>query len=130
MLSRMARGGTLPASVLSQSLIVVINHPSIRAKDYIFKYRTEADRVEDVKLLFGRKTNGFGIALFSVRARMLARAFSITYSALNVENATVTPAVFIIPNQCAFGVGRQGCLPRSGQAEEDGHITILAFICR
>lgn len=123
-------GRNLPASVLGQCLVVVINQPGIRAKDYIFKYRTEANRVKDIRLLFGGKTNGFGITLLCIRVCMLARAFSTTYSSFNVENATVAPTVFIIPNQRAFWVGRQGRLPRSGQAKEDRHITILAFIGR
>ena len=56
--------------------------------------------------------------------------FTVTYTTLNVENTTVTPAVLIITNQSTVGVGRQGGLAGTRQAEEDSDISVLALVGR
>src|SRR5690606_39422119 len=49
-------------------------------------------------------------------------------AALEVENAVVIPAVLVVTDQLALGVGGEGGLAGAGEAEEDRHVTVLADI--
>ena len=46
-------------------------------------------------------------------------------AALKVEDAVVIPAVLVVADQQALGVGGQGGLAGAGQAEEDGSVLAL-----
>ena len=47
---------------------------------------------------------------------------------LEVENAVVAPAVLVVANQVALGVGGKGGLAGAGEAEEDGHVAVVADV--
>lgn len=67
----------------------------------------------NVGLLFGREANALGVA-----------------AALNVEDAAVAPAVLVVANEGAVGVGRQRRLAGAGEAEEEGHVAVFALVGR
>jgi hypothetical protein len=53
----------LPAGVLGQSGIIVVDLTSIRVENYILQYGAELDGVENIGFLLGRQTDALGIAL-------------------------------------------------------------------
>jgi hypothetical protein len=53
----------IPTSVFRQSCIVIINKTGGWVKDDVFKNRTELDGVENIGLLFTRKTDTLCVAL-------------------------------------------------------------------
>ncbi len=53
-----------------------------------------------------------------------------TYATLDVEDATVTPAVLVVADERTLGIGRQGGLAGPRQAKEDGHIPVGTLIGR
>src|SRR5690606_25524996 len=70
-----------------------------------------ADGVVDIRLVFLAEVDGLGVA-----------------AALEVENAVVIPAVLVVTDQLALGVGGEGGLAGAGEAEEDRHLTVLADV--
>ena len=68
---------------------------------------------EDLRLGLGRESNDLGVA-----------------TVLEIEDAVVTPAMFVVADQAALGVGGQGGLAGAGEAEEDGHITVRPHVGR
>lgn len=65
----------------------------------------------DIGLLLGRQTNALGVA-----------------TTLDVKDTAVRPAVLVITNQSTVGVGRQGGLSGTGQAEEQSDVAALALV--
>ena len=57
----------------------------------VLEHRAKTERLEDVRLILGRQIDGLGVA-----------------AALDVEDAFLAPAMFIVANEIAFGIGRQG----------------------
>jgi hypothetical protein len=103
--------GVCATSVLSESGVVVIDGSGLRVKDNVLEDGAELDGVEDIGLLLSGEANALGVA-----------------AALNVEDASVTPAVLVVTNQGTLGVGREGCLASSGETEEDGDVSVLALV--
>src|SRR5690606_24976855 len=67
----------------------------------------------DLRLRLGREPDDLGIA-----------------AAFEVEDALVRPAVLVIADKAARGIGGEGCLSRAGEAEEYGRIALWADIGR
>ena len=86
---------------------------AVGAHGDVFEQRVAADRVEDIRFGLFRQANGLRVA-----------------AAFEVKHAVVVPAVFVIANQAAFRVGREGCFPSAGQAEEYRHVAFLADVRR
>src|SRR5271165_5254871 len=95
------------ARVLGLAFVVVVGNARHRVKHYILQHRTEAERVPDLRLVFLRKPNALGIA-----------------AAFEVEDAGGAPAVLVIADQAARGIGRQRRLAGAGEAEEQRGDTV------
>jgi len=54
----------------------------------------------------------------------------VTYSSLDVEDTTITPAVLIITNQGTVWISRKSGLSGTWQTKEDSDIAILTLIRR
>ena len=105
--------GVGTARVLRQGVVVVVDNTGDGVEDDVLEDGAEADGAKDIRLLLGRETNALGVA-----------------TTLNVEDASVAPAVLVVTNQGTLGVGRQSRLSSSRQTEEDGDIAILALVGR
>ena len=100
--------------VLGQARIVDIGHPGHRIEHDVFQHRAEAgDRRIDLRLGGRRQVDHLGVA-----------------AALEIEDAPRAPAVLVIADQGARGVGRQGRLAGAGQAEKDRAVALRADIGR
>src|SRR5205085_11271138 len=73
----------------------------------------KADGIPNLRFALARELDALGIA-----------------AALEIKNSAVTPAVFIVTNQSALGIGRERGLAGSRKPEEQGAHTILADVCR
>lgn len=107
---RMGRGN-LPASVLSECRVIVVDLAGFGVKDDVFQDRAVADGTVDIGLLLGRQANALGVA-----------------AALNVEDAAVAPAVLVVTDEGTVGVGGQGRLAGARQAEEERDVAVLALV--
>lgn len=105
--------GVGAASVLGQGGVIVVDNTGDGVEDDVLEDGTELDGVENIGLLLGGETNALGVA-----------------ATLNVEDTSVRPAVLVITDQLALGVGRQGGLAGTGQTEEDSDIAILTLVGR
>ena len=103
----------LPSCVLSEGGIVIVDDTGLLVKDNVLQNRAEADSVENIRLLLGREANALGVA-----------------ATLDVEHATVAPAVLVVTDKHPVGVGRQGGLARARQAKEKGDVAVLALVGR
>lgn len=101
----------LPASVLGQGRVVVVDHTADGVEDDVLQDGSEADGVVDVGLLLGGETNALGVA-----------------STLDVEDTGVGPAVLVVTDQSTLGVGGQSGLAGSRQTEENSDIAVLALV--
>ena len=86
------------------------------ARDWIdhdvFENSAEAARAGmDLRLGFGRETNDFGVT-----------------AVLEVEDAVLAPAMLVVADQLARGVGRERGLAGTGEAEEERRIAIRADV--
>jgi hypothetical protein len=105
--------GVGATGVLGEGGIVVVDVAGDGVEDSVLKDGTEADGVENIGLLLGGETNALGVA-----------------ATLNVEDTLVGPAVLIVTDQLALGVGGQGGLAGTGQTEEDSDIAVLTLVGR
>lgn len=83
--------------------VEIVRPPRRRVEDDVFNEAARTDGVVNVRFLFGVQVDAFGIA-----------------AAFEVEDASRRPAVFVVADELAVRVCRQGRFPRAGQAEEDG----------
>ena len=79
----------------------------------VFQQCIWLDSIEDLWFFFSAQVYTFCIA-----------------TAFKVEYRAICPAVFVITNQCAVRVCRQGSFTRTAQTEEQGNIAIFTFVCR
>src|SRR5271166_1209249 len=77
------------ARVLGLAFVVVVGNARERIEHHVLQHRTEAQRVPDLRLVLLREANALGVA-----------------TAFEVENARRAPAVLIIPDEPAGGIGR------------------------
>lgn len=103
--------GVGASSVLGQGRVIVVDNTRIGVENDILEDGTVLDSTEDIRLLLGGETNALGIA-----------------TTLDVEHAVITPAVLVVTNQLAVGVGRECGLASTGQTEEQGDIALLTLV--
>src|SRR5271167_4842633 len=90
------------ARVLSLAVVVVVRNARDRIEHHVFEHRAEAERVPDLWLVFLREENTLGVA-----------------AAFEVEDAGCAPAVLVIADKAAAGIGRQRRLAGAGEPEEE-----------
>src|SRR5690606_32457324 len=78
---------------------------------HVLQQGSEAYSIPDLGFLLLGKVDALGIA-----------------ASLEIEHAVLPPAVLIVADQPALGVGAQGGLPRAAQPEEDGRVAIRADV--
>lgn len=84
------------ARVLRNANIVIVGRSRSRVVDDVLKYATKADRVVNLGFLRGGEVDALGIT-----------------TALNIEDTSVGPDVFVITDEKAPRVGTERCLARS-----------------
>ena len=94
--------------VLSDADIVIIRNSGNRAVDDILKDAAKFDGVEDIRLLLRRKVDALGVT-----------------SALNVEDTSVRPDMFVVTDEKTARVSGECGLAGSGKTEKEGNITLL-----
>ena len=99
--------------VFGERDVAEIGHAAGGVDHHIFGDRAKADGVPDLRLAGLREVDALGVA-----------------AALEVEDAVVAPAVFVVANQAALGVGRKGGFAGAGQAEEECAAAIRADVGR
>ena len=88
----------------------------------IVQIQLPADRVEDHVLQDGPEAVGGGVDLGLV---LRAQADDLGVApALDVEDPHVGPPVLVVADEMALGVGGEGGLPRAGEAEEEGRVSV------
>src|SRR5262249_9866827 len=93
------------AGVLGVDDAVIVRNAGLGIDGDIFQHGAEADRVPDLRLVLLGKLDGLGVA-----------------AAFEVENAVGTPAVFVVANEPALGIGGNRGLAGAGKPEiEGGH---------
>jgi hypothetical protein len=107
------RRDNVPSGVLGESNIIVVNEASIWVEDNVFKDGAELDSSVNVRLLLGGETNALGVA-----------------ATLDVEDATVRPAVLVITDQLTVWISGKSGLAGAGKTEENGDVAILALVGR
>ena len=102
------------AGVLGQAVIVDIGHPAHRVEHDILQHRAKAgDRRVDLGLGGRRQVDHLGVA-----------------AALEIEDARRAPAMLVIADEGARGIGRERRLAGAGEAEEDRAVALRADIGR
>ena len=99
------------AGVFGQCRVCVINLTGVRVKYHILEDGAEFDSVEDVWFFLGGEVDAFGVA-----------------AAFDVEDAIVGPAVLVITDEFALGVGGEGGLAGAGKTEENCHVALFTFV--
>ena len=105
--------GVRNSGVLSEGLVLVVNDTGGRVENNVLKNGTEADGVENIRLLLGREVKALGVA-----------------ATLNVEDTGVGPDVLVITDEETAGVSRKGSLTGTGKTEEKSDITVGALVGR
>lgn len=103
--------GVSDTSVLGEGGVIVVDNASGGIENDVLEDGTELDGVENIRLLLGGEANALGVA-----------------AALNVEDATVAPAVLVVTDQGTLGVGRESGLASTGETEENGDIAVVTLV--
>ena len=101
------------ARVLGDLVGIEIEQARARVHRHVFEDRAEADGVPDLRLVLPREPDALGVA-----------------SALEVEDAVVAPAVLVVADQAAQGVGRKRGLAGAGEPEKQRHVSTLSLVGR
>ena len=78
------------ARVLGLAVVVVVGNARDGIEHHVFQHGAEAERVVDLRLGLGREVDALGVA-----------------AAFEVEDAVGAPAVLVVADQAALGIGRQ-----------------------
>ena len=106
--------GIAGSGVLGAAVVVQVQAPGDGIVDHILQDGAELARAgEDFRFRLRRQVDDLGVA-----------------AVLEVEDAFVAPAVLVVANEAAAGIGAQGGLARAREAEEDGRVILLAHIGR
>ena len=98
------------AGVFGERVVVEIEPARERVEHDVFQDGAEAARAGvDLRLGLGREANDLGVA-----------------AVLEIEDAVFAPAVLVVADQVARGVGRKRRLAGAGKAEEQRHVAIVA----
>ncbi len=102
------------AAILGQAVVVQVELARDRVHHDILQHGAEPlGRREDFRFRLGRQADHLGIA-----------------AALEIEDRRVRPAMLVVADQRAAGIGRQGRLARARQAEEHRRRSVRAHIGR
>jgi hypothetical protein len=88
--------GTGASGVLYDAGVCEIHIPILLQCD-VFQHRTEAQGLKNVRLVLRREVDGLAVI-----------------AAFDIEDAVVTPAMLVVANELAFGVGGEGRLAGAG----------------
>ena len=94
--------------VLSDADVVIIRNPGNRAVDDILKDAAKFDGVEDIRLLLRREVDALGIT-----------------SALNVEDTSVRPDMFVVTDEKTMGISRECGLAGTGKTEKESNVAFV-----
>src|SRR5712691_2827271 len=86
---------------------------SVRIDHHVFQNATEANRVPDLRLTEFGKTNRLGVT-----------------TALDVEDALVRPAMFVVADEPPFQIGRERRFSSTGKAKEQGGVAVRPLVGR
>src|SRR5699024_5989137 len=100
--------GVAHAGVLGQAVVVKVQLAGGGVHDHVLHQGAKLDGPENVGLVLFLQVDALGVA-----------------AALKVEDAVGAPAVLVVADQLAAGVGGQGGLAGAGQAEEHGGLVGL-----
>ena len=100
--------GVAHAGVLGDALVGEVNLAGLLVDGDILEQCVAADGVVDVRLGLGVEVDDLGIA-----------------AALEVEHALVVPAVLVVADELALGVGAECGLTGARQTEEDGGVLAI-----
>ena len=103
--------GVAHAGVLSQAAVGVVGDAGLLVHDDVLHQGAELDGPEDLGLPLLGQVNALGVA-----------------AALEIKDRVIRPAVLVIANELAVGIGGQGGLAGAGQAEEDGGVPGLTDV--
>ena len=87
--------------VLGLGTVVVVGH-AVLVEHHVLEHAAEADRVPDLRLALFGQLDALGVA-----------------AALDVEDAVVGPAVLVVADEPAIGIGGKRGLAGSGESEEE-----------
>ena len=99
------------AGVDGQRIVVEVELAGVGIHHHVLHQSAKLDGVVDLRLALGAEVDALGVA-----------------AALEVEHGIVRPAVLVIADEHAVGVGGQGGLAGTGQAEEHGAVAVLADV--
>lgn len=99
------------AGILRQAAVGIVRAAGFRVDDNILHQRAEADSAVDLRLALLCQIDALSIA-----------------AALKVEHGLIRPAVLVITDELAVGVGRKRGLAGAGETEENSGIPILADV--
>ena len=103
-----------PPGVLGELLVVEVEDAGDGVVDHVLEDRPEAaGGREDLRLGVGREADHLRVA-----------------AVLEVEDTVGPPAVLVVADEAARGVGAERRLPGPGEAEEDGRVAVLAHVGR
>src|SRR6516165_2881260 len=88
------------AGVLGHADVCIV-HQTVLIEHHVLEHRAKTQRLENLRFVLGRQIDGLGVA-----------------APFDVEDASIAPAMLIVANEIAFGVGGQRRLTRTRQAEE------------
>ncbi len=91
--------------VFSDAAVVEVGVPRQRIDDHILQHAAEANGIPDWRLADARQADGLGVT-----------------AAFDVENAGVGPAVLVVADEPALGVGGKRGLAGARQPEEQRHV--------
>ncbi len=101
------------ARVFGLAVVVVVGNAGHRIEHHVLQHRAEAQRVPDLRLILLREANALGVA-----------------AAFKVKDAGGAPAMLIIANEAAGGIGRQRRLAGARQPEEQRGNAVSANVRR
>ena len=101
------------ARVLRLRVVVEVDDAALVDDDVLEDRPEGAGRLVDLGLRLGGEADHLRVA-----------------AALEVEDAVVAPAVLVVADQRALGIGRERRLARAGEAEEDRDVAVVADVRR
>jgi hypothetical protein len=102
-----------PSGVLSEGGVVIVDETGLGVENHILQNGAKLDGVVNIRFLLTGETNALCVALqLLVQGPHLKMAVR-TYSAFNVEDTSVTPAVLIVTNQGTVWIGGKSGLASS-----------------
>src|SRR5437868_6834870 len=99
------------AGILGDLIVVVIGSARRRVENDVFQYGAEPERIPDLRLARGRQADGLGVA-----------------APFEIEDAMVRPAMLIIANEAALGIGRERGLAGAGEPEKKSGASVSSHI--